>query len=87
LRRTPYPYQHNERNATLTGFVVPAIPQPEAVGDVYGAAERALDSIYSLYMRIMSDLAQRAEKVEADLGLPPLPEPPEAEERDVGSGE
>jgi hypothetical protein len=35
-------------------------------------------------MRIMSDLAHRAEQVEADLGLPPLPEPPE---KDVGSEE
>ena len=77
LRQTAYPYEHNERNATLIGFVVPAVPQPDDVGEVYRAAERALDSIYSLYMRIMSDLAHRAEKVEADLGLPPLPEPPE----------
>jgi Zn-dependent protease with chaperone function len=84
LRRVPYPYEHHDRNATLTLFVIPAIPQPEAVGDVYNVAERAIDSIYSLYMRIMSDLAQRAEQVEADLGLPPLPEPVEKEESAKG---
>ena len=84
LRRIRYPYEHHDRNATLTLFVIPAIPHPEAVGDVYNVAERALDSIYSLYMRIMSDLAQRAEQVEADLGLPPLPEPVENEESPNG---
>jgi hypothetical protein len=86
LRRTPYPYEHNDRNAMLTGFVVPAVPQPESVGEVYGAAERALDAAYSLYMRIMSDLAKRAEQVEADLGLPPLPEPVEKEEARIEDG-
>ncbi|MEA2736529.1 MAG: hypothetical protein QOE14_2980 [Humisphaera sp.] len=77
LRRTPYPYEHNERNATLIGVIVPAIPQPPDVGDVYGAANRAIEAFYEMYMRIMSDFALRAEKVEADLGLPPLPDPPE----------
>jgi Zn-dependent protease with chaperone function len=85
LRRTPYPYEHHDRNATLTGFVVPLIPTPENIGDVYHAAEQALDSIYSLYMRIMSDLAQRAENIESDLGLPPLPEPPEKTEEEAAA--
>ena len=81
LRITPYPYEHAEAKVTLTRYAVAAVPSPENVGDVYQAAEGTIDALYSLYMRIMSDLAQRAEAVEASLGLPPLPEPVEERAR------
>jgi hypothetical protein len=55
---------------TCRDEVVPAIK----------AAQAALDACHGLYMRILSDLAQRAEQMEDALGLPPLPEPPEEED-------
>jgi Zn-dependent protease with chaperone function len=75
LHSTPYPYPHVERGATLAGFVVKGIPEPENVGAMYQAGEMAIDAAYPLYTRILADLCSRAEAVEASLGLQPLPEP------------
>jgi hypothetical protein len=80
LAQRPYPYDHAEKGMSLARYVVIGVPASDSVGEVMGAAEAALDAFYGLYGRIMSDLAARAEKVEASLGLPPLPEPPEKAE-------
>jgi Zn-dependent protease with chaperone function len=80
LRRAAYPYDHAERGASIARYTLEHLPDAQEVGSVYQAAEATLDACYGLYMRLMSDLARRAERVEADLGLPPLPEPPEPPE-------
>jgi Zn-dependent protease with chaperone function len=77
LAGTPYPYPHAEQNVTLAKYAIPGVPPPENLGDVYRVAEGALNATYGLYMRIMSDLAARAESFEQSLGLAPLPEPPD----------
>jgi len=82
LRGPMYPYEHNGKRMTLVAYAVPAVPPVRSVGDVYQAADAVLDGIYALYMRVMSVLAKRAEAVEESLGLLPLPEPKEQEEKD-----
>jgi Zn-dependent protease with chaperone function len=76
LGRVPYPYDHLDRTATVYSFILQQLPAADAVGDVAHAAETALESLYSLYMRLLSDLAACAEAVEQSLGMPALPEPP-----------
>lgn len=75
LAITPYPYEHVEKRTTLAGYVLSQVPHHEAVGEVYSAADGLLDAVYGLYMRILSDMARRAEEIEQSLGLDPLPEP------------
>jgi Zn-dependent protease with chaperone function len=75
LAPIPYPYEHVERQVTLAGYAMNQVPPPEAVGDVYSTADAMLEAVYSLYMRILSDMARHAEEVELSLGLNPLPEP------------
>jgi Zn-dependent protease with chaperone function len=75
LRSTPYPYEHHDKDVSLARYAIPAVPEHRAVGNVYEAADATPDAVYALYMRIMADLATRAEAVEASFGLPPLPEP------------
>jgi len=70
-----YPYQHGEQGVTLAKFAVPHLPEATAVGAITEAADTALEGIYGLYVRVMGDLASRAEAIEASLGLSPLPEP------------
>jgi Zn-dependent protease with chaperone function len=80
LAVTPYPYRHGERGMTLGRFVVPTVPEANAVGAVCQAADVATDAAYELYSRIVSDLAERAERTEIGLGLPPLVAPPAEDE-------
>ncbi len=79
LRGTPYPYEHSEKGASIGRFALPNVPSSEDIGPLYGAAEEALNAVYSLYMRLMSDLAHRAERAEQAIGLEPLPSVPELE--------
>jgi hypothetical protein len=79
LGRVPYPYDHLDPSTTMYSYVLKQLPAADAVGEVYHAAEGTLDSLYTLYLRILSDLAARAEKVEESLGMPPLPEPAEVQ--------
>ena len=78
IRRTAYPYEHNERGATLATFCLPAVPGPQDVGGVAGSAEHLMESAYGLHARLTADLCARCEAAEASIGLPPLPEPPAA---------
>jgi hypothetical protein len=80
LRSTPYPFEHAEQNVTMARYAIPAVPVPQQVGHVHRAAEAALDGCYGVYMRILSALAERAERVEQSLGLPPMPQPAEKDE-------
>ena len=77
LRGATYPYSHAEKQVSLAAYAVTAQPSGDDPVAVHSAAEAALDAIYPLYVRLLSDLAARAEKVEESLGLPPLPDPPE----------
>jgi hypothetical protein len=50
------------------------MPRADEPVKVYHAAEGTLSAVYELYVRLMSDLARRAEELEVELGLGALPE-------------
>ena len=76
LRAAPYPYSHANKQVSVAQYVATALPPGEEPFAVHNVADAAIDAVYALYVRLLSDLAARAEKVEAALGLPPLPDPP-----------
>jgi hypothetical protein len=80
-----FPYQESEQRMLLSRYVVHGMPPPEDIGQIASAAQDALDAFDSLYFRIMADLAQRAEKIETDLGLPLMEEPAPIESSDTQS--
>jgi hypothetical protein len=59
----------------MYSFVLKQLPPPDLVVEVYAAAEAVLEALFSLYVRLLSDLAARAEAIEQSLGMPPLAEP------------
>lgn len=69
LANVPYPYAERGKRLTLSAYVIPAMPPPEAVGRVGSATDSAITAFRSLYRRLMADLASRAEQVETSLGL------------------
>jgi hypothetical protein len=78
LRSARYPYEHSEKDMTIGRYAIRALPPPVAVGPLYQVAESAIDAVYALYMRVMADLAHRAEVVETNLGLPATVQPEES---------
>jgi hypothetical protein len=76
LRGAQYPYTHANKQVTVAQYATTSLPPAEEPVAVHNAADAATDAIYALYVRLLSDLAARAEKVEETLGLPPLPDPP-----------
>lgn len=67
-----YPFGEEGRALTLAAYVVTELPPPNEIGKVAGAASGTVNAYRSLYVRLMSDLAHRAQKIEAGLGLPAL---------------
>ncbi len=72
LGHVRYPYADEHKKLTLAAYIVRSIPAYNHIGKVGSAAQGAIDAYSALYMRLMSDLANRAQKVETELGLPPL---------------
>jgi len=76
-----FPYQDSGQRMLLSRYVVHGMPPPEDIGQTASCAQDALDAYDSLYLRIMADLAQRAEKIETELGLPLMEEPQKSVEQ------
>jgi hypothetical protein len=74
-REQRYPYESNEGAVTLARYSARALPVTDNVFEISEVTGGMIDSIYTLYMRILSDLASAAEEVEDQLGLSRLPEP------------
>ena len=64
---------------TVAKYCVETLPAKDDVGGVLNAVGSFLDRLPTLFVRLMAQLAMKAEKVEFVLGLQPLPEPKEAE--------
>ena len=71
----PFPYKDTGKPLPLGQYLVRGMPQPHEVGPIAAASKDALGAYYSLYIRLMADLARRAETIETEIGLPPLDEP------------
>jgi Zn-dependent protease with chaperone function len=74
-----FPYKDSGKPLPLSQYLIRGMPQPEQVGQVAAASRDALEAYYSLYLRMMADLAQRAERIETELGLPQLEKPAQSE--------
>jgi hypothetical protein len=75
LRSAWYPYEHTAANATISRYCCAMLPKSAQIGAVHGAASSTLNGYYQLYLRLLADLAQRAEEAEKEIGLLPMPEP------------
>ncbi len=81
LVATPYPFEHAGGDIHVSQYLLEEIPPSDQVGELSLAAEEMLAKLLALYFRAMAQLAVTAERVEAALGLPRLPDPPEPEGR------
>jgi Zn-dependent protease with chaperone function len=79
LTGLPYPFAHGQGAVDLAAYAVldGDLPAAEDFGEIFSVAGRALDHLDDLYFRMLAGLVLLAELAEQDLGLPPLPEPPE----------
>ncbi|MEN1680159.1 MAG: hypothetical protein AAGJ46_11245 [Planctomycetota bacterium] len=74
-----YPFDHKSDGVTMGAFV---LPDPIARADlsaVVNAMPEMTDRLFTVRRRLLGELASVAEKVEALLGLKPLPQPPTEE--------
>ena len=63
---------HADGRISMAQYAIDAMPSRDDVGGTLAAAAGVLDNIASLYTRVMGELAQIAERVEAVVGLKPL---------------
>jgi hypothetical protein len=78
LAATPYPFERAGGEILVAEYLGKAVPPADHVGELAPVGEEMLARVLSLYFRVMAGLAVTAERVEAALGLPRLPDPPEA---------
>lgn len=67
-----YPFEHAQEGIGLSRFALPIVPDARALGDLYQAADEAVQKITTLYLRVLGRLAVTAEEVERAIGLMPL---------------
>lgn len=75
LLGAPYPFDHADAEIDLASYVLPDAPLRDNVGQVYHLGGETLNRYGELTVRVLGCLATTAEKLEAALGLEPLPEP------------
>jgi hypothetical protein len=72
-----YPFEHTQAQMTLGEFAIFNVPGKDELGPLLEVAYEAVDRLFRVYVRLVGRLAHLAELVENELGLPPLPEPPQ----------
>ncbi len=72
----PYPCDDRRAGLTLAALAKLDGPLSGEVAEVGVAVERVLQNLFSLYTRLLGDLAGTAERVEEDLGFGPLASSP-----------
>jgi hypothetical protein len=80
LRSVSYPLDHAKGEISIGDYMIAELPAVDDLGATFGASRTALETLFSLYARLVARLAQTAEDVETVLGLERLPEPPEKED-------
>ncbi len=68
----PYPFEHGREAVSVGRHALPAIPGPEALGDLVQAGNEACARLATLNHRILGRLAFAAEEVERSLGMEPI---------------
>jgi Zn-dependent protease with chaperone function len=72
-----YPLDHSGANISIAIYALEELPCCDDISAIVVAANRMLDNLMSLYVRMCSRLAASVEAVETILGLPLLPDPTE----------
>jgi Zn-dependent protease with chaperone function len=81
LTKYEYPYDHAKANITVGEFALATLPDSENPGQIYEAAGNLIETSVQLRARLTGHLCQIAEQVERVLGLKPLPEPPDEDDK------
>jgi len=81
LSEMPYPYEHARQGASIGAALVPKQPDHRDPIETHGTALSAVDRFCELIFRTLGRLSEIAEKVETAIGLAPLPEPEDREDR------
>ena len=70
-----YPFDHAQATTTLQMFALPQVPDERDLEGLVLATDQMQSRLVSMQMRLFARLAQAAERIEAAIGMPPLPEP------------
>jgi len=69
-----YPFDHAKADTTLREHLLPVIPAELDVGGLVKVTDQLQLRLVSIQLRLFARLAQAAEKIEAVLGMSPLPD-------------
>ena len=75
LSSATYPFDHAKGKISIAEYLVPEMPFADDLGAIFGAGEAILETLPTLYARMVGRLAVTAEQVEESLGLARLKEP------------
>ena len=64
-----YPYDHADRNMSLSNFLVPEVPVKDDLASLFHASNQLVDSAPILYERLLGDIVLIASAVETAIGL------------------
>jgi Zn-dependent protease with chaperone function len=76
-----YPFDHAHAEATLQSFALPQIPGEQDLPGLIQTAEQMQSRLILTQSRLFARLAQAAEHVETAIGMQPLPELEDVEDR------
>jgi hypothetical protein len=74
-RSVPFPFAHASEGIMVSAVIVPKLPDANNLSATFNAAVTAVDRCRDLTFRSLAVLARWAERLEAGLGFPPLPDP------------
>jgi hypothetical protein len=66
-----YPFAHASGRIALSQYALAHLPERDDFGGVYAAADDALEAMDALYVRLLGEIAQICEAVEAAAGFAP----------------
>lgn len=75
LQDRKYPFDHANPDITIWEVAVAKFPENDDPAAINEAVTSVLNTVPRVYARVVGRLCLAAEKVEAALGMPPLPEP------------
>lgn len=82
-----YPFDHARADISVADYLLKTIPDGENPFELYGAADSIGNALPPMQARVTGRLCQIAEMVETHVGLPPLEDPEDDEEVDLGDEE
>jgi hypothetical protein len=81
LAYVPYPFSHGTEGVSVGAAIVPKLPDPQDPVETHAAAVSTLDRWYDVTFRTIAKLTEWAEKAETAVGLEPLADPPDKNDK------